>query len=119
MSSKAVPAAPPDRVASYDRLVAAIPEIERKGGSMPYTAVNGNMFSYLDEAGSMAMRLSASDRATFIGRFSTTLHEAYGHVQQEYVTVPDDLLDDTEKLLPYFRASLEYAQSLRPKPTRR
>jgi hypothetical protein len=106
-------------VEAFDRLVAAVPEVERKGGSMPYTSLNGNMFSYLDAAGSMALRLSGPDRATFIGRFKTHLHEAYGIVQREYVTVPDALLDDTEHLLPWFRSSLEYAQSLKPKPTTR
>jgi hypothetical protein len=115
--SQAKSPAPADRVEAYDRLVGAVPEVERKGASMPYTAVNGNMFSYLDAEGSMALRLPTSDRATFIGRFSTRLHEAYGIVQKEYVTVPDALLDDTEALLPWFRSSLEYAQSLKPKPT--
>src|SRR5262245_12418894 len=118
MSAKG-PSAPPDRVESYDRLVAAVPEVARKGATMPYTSVNGNMFSYLDASGSMALRLSAPDRATFIARFSTTLHDAYGHVQKEYVTVPPDLLDDTNRLLPYFEASYAYAQTLKPKPTKR
>ncbi len=126
MSARAVPAkpaakpaAPQARVEAFDRLVAALPEVERKGASMPYTSLNGNMFSYLDAAGSMALRLSGPDRATFIGRFGTQLHEAYGIVQKEYVTVPDQLLDDTEAMLPWFRASLDYASTLKPKPTTR
>jgi len=116
-STNATASAPTDRVDAYDRLVAAVPEVQRKGATMPYTSVNGNMFSYLDASGAMALRLSTADRATFIGRFSTHLHEAYGIVQKQYVTVPGPLLDDTEQLLPWFRSSLEYASSLRPKPT--
>ena len=119
MSPKQKPAAPTDRVEAYDRLVAAVPEVERKGATMPYTAVNGNMFSYLDASGSMAMRLSGSDRTAFIEQFGTKLHEAYGIVQKEYVTVPAALLEDTERLLPYFRASHAYALTLKPKPTKR
>ena len=119
MKAKATPAAPPDRVEAYDRLVAAVPEVERKGASMPYMSVNGNMFSYLDAAGSMALRLSPEDRAAFIARHSTRLHVAHGVVQKEYVTVPGDLLDDPEQLLPSFRAGLAYAQALKAKPTRR
>jgi hypothetical protein len=109
----------PDRIAAYDRLIAALPEVTRKGATMPYTSVNGNMFSYLDASGTMALRLPAADRATFIERFATGLHEAHGTVQEEYVTVPPELLDDTERLLPFLRASYEYAGSLQPKPTRR
>ena len=119
MSPKPSPSASPDRVAAYDRLVAAVPEIERKGATMPYTAVNGNMSSYLDASGSMALRLSATDRTSFIEQFDTTLHEAYGIVQKEYVTVPARLLGDTEGLLPWFRASLAYVLTLKPKPTKR
>lgn len=119
MSPKPTPSAPADRVEAYDRIVAAVPEVERKGATMPYTSVNGNMFSYLDASGSMALRLSAADRAAFIEQGATSLHEAYGIVQKEYVTVPADLLDDTERLLPWFVASHEYALSLKAKPTKR
>ena len=119
MSPKAVPAAPPDRVEAYDRLVGAVVEVERKVATMPYTSVNGNMFSYLDASGVMAMRLSAADRAAFIERFAAGLHEAHGIVQKEYVAVPAAVLDDTELLLPHFRSSYAYALTLRPKPTKR
>jgi len=119
MSPKATPSAPPDRVAAYDRLVAAAADVERKGATMPYTSVNGNMFSYLDASGSMALRLSAADRAAFIEQFATTLHEAYGIVQKEYVTVPAALLGDTKRLLPWLEASHAYALALKPKPTKR
>jgi hypothetical protein len=118
-SKKAVPAAPADRVAAYDRLVKGVPEIERKGASMPYTSVNGNMFSYLDASGAMALRLSVADRAAFIERFATTLHEAYGFIQKEYVSVPPTVLDNADLLLPYLRSSYAYALTLKPKPTKR
>ncbi len=119
MSPKPAPSAPPDRVEAYGRLVAAVPEVERKGATMPYTSVNGNMFSYLDASGSMALRLSEPDRAEFIERFSTTLHHAYGIVQKEYVTVPAELLGDTAHLLRWFRVSHAYALTLKAKPTTR
>ncbi len=109
----------PERLAQFDRLIATQPGIERKGATIPYTSVNGNMFSYLFDAGSLALRLSAADRAAFLERFATTLHHAYGIVQKEYVDVPDALLADTDGLAPWFAASYAYASSLKPKPTRR
>jgi len=33
--------------ASYDKLIAASPGVERKGDTNPYTAHNGNMFTTL------------------------------------------------------------------------
>jgi hypothetical protein len=58
-------------------------------------------------------------REEFIAKYRTTLYHAYGIVQKEYVTVPADLLVATDELAPYFRASFDYATSLRTKPTKR
>ncbi len=112
-------AAPPEAVLQYDRLVATIPEIERKGATLPYTSLNGNMFSYLHQSGLMALRLPEPERSEFLAKYSAKLFEAYGIVQKEYVTVPPDLLADTGGLKPYLEASLAYAKSLKPKPTKK
>jgi hypothetical protein len=77
------------------------------------------MFSYLAATGTLALRLAPADREAFIERFRTGLHEAYGIVQKEYVTVPDEVLDDTATLAPYLAASYAYVSALKPKPTTR
>jgi hypothetical protein len=110
---------PVERIERYDRLIATLPGVARKGATMPYTSVNGNMFSFLTETGTLALRLGPADREAFIERHVTKLHEAHGTVMKEYVTVPDGLLADTEALGPSFRASHEYAAALKPKATRR
>jgi hypothetical protein len=112
-------AIPADRLEQYERLIGTQAGVDRKGATIPYTSVNGNMFSYLDASGALALRLSASDRERFIAEHRTGLHEAYGHVQKEYVTVPDTLVATTDELAPWFAASYAYAKSLRPKPTTR
>jgi hypothetical protein len=109
---------PAEVLAAYDRLIATQEGVQRKGATMPYTSMNGHMFSYLSGGGVLALRLPPADREAFIERYSTTLHEAYGIVQKEYVTVPDGLLADTDQLSPYFRASYAYVAALKPKPTR-
>jgi hypothetical protein len=38
-------AIPPDKLALSEKLIATIPEIERKGAVHPYTSVNGHMFT--------------------------------------------------------------------------
>ncbi len=108
-----------ERLRAYERLVATQPGIERKGATIPYTSMNGNMYSYLDANGTLALRLSPEDREAFMTRHRATLHEAYGIVQREYVSVPDRLLDQTEALREWFAASVRYASTLRPKPTTR
>jgi len=110
---------PPEKLELYEKLVAANPEIERKGATVPYTSLNGNMFSYLHASGGMALRLPAGEREKFLAKYKTGLFEAYGVVQKEYVTVPDALLAKTNELKPYFKMSCEYAKSLKPKPSKK
>ena len=74
----------------YDRLIATQPDVVRKGAAMPYTSVNGNMFSYLQD-GHLVLRLPADERAAFLDRHDTHLHQTHGIVQKEYVDVPDAL----------------------------
>jgi hypothetical protein len=110
---------PADRIEQYDRLIATQAGVERKGASMPYTSLNGHMFSYLADSETLVLRLPAAERSAFLERYATRLHEAYGIVQKEYVDVPDALFADTEQLRPYFALSHAYVASLKPKPTRR
>jgi hypothetical protein len=117
--AKKEPSIPPDSLVHYDRLVSAVPEIERKGVSVPYTSHNGHMFSYLNEEGKMALKLPSGEREAFLEKYQTTLFHAYGIVQKEFVTVPDELLADTEALKPYLQRSFEFVQTLKPKPTKK
>src|SRR5262245_38523536 len=118
-AKKAKPEVAPTIVALYDALVAIVPNVERKGASVPYTSLNGNMFSYLAADGALALRLPKGAREAFLEKYQTTLMQAYGIVQKEYVAVPADLLKKTEELKPYLEASFEYAKSLKPKPTKK
>ncbi|HJZ82480.1 MAG TPA: hypothetical protein VKD91_19105 [Pyrinomonadaceae bacterium] len=109
-----------DKIAQYERLVATIPEVERKGADNPYTSLNGNMFSLLQSPdGRLALRLAEKDREAFLKKHKTKLFEAYGVVMKEYVAVPDSLLPKTKELQKYFAMSYEYAQTLKPKPTKK
>lgn len=116
---KAPPGAPSDKVQLYDKLVATNPLVERKGAGVPYTSVNGNMFSYLSKEGKVELRLPEGEREAFLKKYKAKLCEAYGVVQVEYVEVPDALLSRTSELKKYFDASYEYVRSLKPKSTTR
>jgi TfoX/Sxy family transcriptional regulator of competence genes len=117
--ARPVPRAAADAVTLYDALLATNPEIERKGATMPYTSVNGNMFSLLTADGTLALRLAASDREAFLERYKTTLCEQNGVVLKEYVRVPAALLKKTRELAKYLELSYRYARSLKPKATTR
>jgi TfoX/Sxy family transcriptional regulator of competence genes len=107
------------RVDLYDKLIATIPGIERKGDANPYTSLNGNMFTLLQGSRSLAIRLPEDKREEFLKKHKTTLFEAYGAVMKEYVAVPDALLKNTKELQKYLEFSYEYARTLKPKPTKK
>jgi hypothetical protein len=103
----------------YEKVVAALAGVERKGDTMPYMSLNGHMFSVLHKDGSVALRLPAAEREAFLKKYKTTLSSQYGTVQPEYVVVPDSLLAKTNELRRFFEISLAYVGSLKPKPTTR
>jgi len=111
---------PGERVTLYEKLIATLPGVERKGADNPYTALNGNMFSLLlSPEGRLALRLPKDEREQFLKKYKTTLFEAYGAVMQEYVAVPEALLKKTKELEKYFALSFAYAKTLKPKPTKK
>jgi hypothetical protein len=103
----------------YDKLVATIPSVERKGAAMPYTSLNGHMFSFLTPTGQLALRLPDEARAAFLKKYQAKLCEQHGTVLKEYVEVPATLLKKTAELKEYFDQSHAYVGSLKPKPTTR
>ena len=109
----------PDRLEAYERLVATVPGLERKGAKMPYTSVAGHMSSFLAEDGTLALRLAAADRERFMEEHGAVLHQAHESVLAQFVSVPDALADDVDLLRPWFAASHAYVSSLKPKATKR
>jgi hypothetical protein len=108
-----------DKLNLYKDLVATNPNIELKGSAVPYTSVNGNMFSYLSKEGRLELRLPAGEREAFLKKYEAKLCEAYGKVQPEYVEVPDSLFSSTRELKKLFDISHAYAGSLKAKPTKK
>ncbi len=108
---------PADKLALFDKLIAANPKIERKGANNAYAAVNGNMFLLMQPSGKLAMRLPDDARDEFLRKYQTKLFEAYGAVMKEYVAVPDALLEKTKELQKYLELSYEYVKKLKPKPS--
>jgi TfoX/Sxy family transcriptional regulator of competence genes len=111
---------PAEKVALYEKAVATLPGVERKGADNPYTSLNGNMFSLLSAVTeTMALRLPTETREAFLKKYKSKLFEVYGAVMKEYVTVPNALLKNTKELQKYMALSYEYAKTLKPKASKK
>ena len=106
-----------DQLKLYQKLVATNPAVELKGATVPYTSLNGHMFSHLSKEGKLAVRLPEAEREAFLKRYKARLCQACGVVQPEYVEVPDSVLAATAELKRFFDCSYQYAGSLKAKPT--
>jgi TfoX/Sxy family transcriptional regulator of competence genes len=107
-----------EKIEIYDELIASIPEIKRKGKNVPYTSLNGNMFTFLDK-GTLAVRLSKDDREEFTNKYNSEPMVSYEAVMKEYVKIPDELLNNMDVLKQYLAKSFEYAKTLKPKATKK
>jgi hypothetical protein len=112
---KSTPTAYAANLLLYDKVLAAVPGVERKGDTVPYTSHNGHMFSYLSKQGVMALRLPDKDRDVFLKKYATRLCTQYGIVQKEYVDVPNTLLRKTTELKRWLEVSFAYVGELKPK----
>ncbi|MHA2162188.1 MAG: TfoX/Sxy family protein [Candidatus Thorarchaeota archaeon] len=108
-----------DKLELYEKLIATHPDIERKGKTMPYTSHNGHMFTLLAKSESLGIRLPKEHREAFLEKYKTTLFEQYGAIMKEYVTVPAELLKNTDELKQYLELSYEYVKTLKPKPSKK
>jgi len=104
-----------ERLAIYDQLVDLCPRFDRKGKTMPYTSANGYMFSLLNKAAELGIRLSKESGERFKEEHETTIFKSYGAVMRGYVLIPDAMLDDLETLSTYLDEAYDHVMSLEPK----
>lgn len=109
-----------DRVVEiYRALVAEHEELAVKGAKLAYTAMNGNMFSFVDGDGLLCIRLSNEDKAAFEAAYGTGDVIQHGSVMRGYVPVPEVMLGDMAALREVFAQCVVNARSLKPKPTKK
>ena len=108
-----------DTRAILERLAEAEPGLTVKGKKMPYLAVNGNMFAFVDPEGALCLRYAEADRAALAAEFGTGPVMQYNAVMRGYVAIPEAVIADAARLAALFGQCVEHARRLKPKPTKR
>ena len=117
MAKKKKPDAPEERVELYDKLIETLPDQKRKGAAAAYTSLNGHMFSFVDKTGDFAFRYSEARKKELMEELGAKESIQYNSVMRGYIVVPENLMEDFDKLAELFKESYEYISSLEPKPT--
>jgi hypothetical protein len=103
----------------YIRAVAKQKDIKIKGAKTSYTAINGNMFSFVDDQARICLRFSEERKAELNDIYVSTDVLQYGAVMRGYVPLSAEVTADEKALDKLFSESLEFAKNLKPKPTKR
>ena len=107
---------PPEALDAYRAVVESSESgAEVKGAKNPYTSRNGHMFSFLDPAGTMALRFSDDLTEEFRSTYESGDVIQYGSTMRGYSSVPADLLADSGTLAEWFDRSWQWIGTLPPK----
>ncbi len=117
--AKKKPNAPEERIELYDKLIAKLPDQKRKGAANAYTSLNGHMFSFVDKNGEFAFRYSDARKKELIEELGAKESIQYNSVMRGYIVIPENLMDDLDRLSDLFAESFEYISSVPPKPTKK
>lgn len=102
---------------TYAALVAQTPGLKLKGKASDYTAMNGNMFSFLSSDGVLAFRVHKDQRTAFIEAHPEAVVVQYNTVMKHYIGLPDALIQDGPAMEALWAQVVAHAHTLKPKPT--
>lgn len=104
-----------DALKIYDAITEACTGFERKGKKMIYTSSNGYMFTLLNKAAEIGIRLPKDEAAKFMEEYNTGFYYSHGAKMKDYVLVPESLWANKNLMVNSFEQSFAYVNSLPPK----
>jgi len=107
------------KLEQFDRIVAQVPGLERKGKTMPYCSDNTYMFALFNKAGEVGFRLSKTDQLQFLEDFDSGPYLSYGATMKDYVRIPESMVQDEKSAAIYLEKAWKYVQGLPPKKDRK
>lgn len=97
----------------YEKLVEENPNFKGKGKATSYTSSNGYMFSFVNKANEIGIRLSKEDTKIFSEKYEVKPFISHGAKMRDYVTIPNQaLINDWEFISNLLQKSFEYVNSL-------
>ena len=104
----------------YQSLVSDHSNLAVKGAANKYTAMNGNMFSFLNkDDATFCFRYSEAGKKAYNDANGTNDVISYGAVMHGYVVMSPEIMADDAALKDHFARCVEHAKTLKPKPTKK
>lgn len=107
-------------MADYDEMLALYQRccdaagIARKGKTSPYTSSNGHMFSQLNKAAELGIRLPKPRQAELADVFGAGPFKSYGATMRDYVCLTGDMLGDETLIADLLKEGLAFVEAMPP-----
>ena len=98
----------------YDKIIASLPNITRKGKATPYTSTNGYMFTFITKEKELAMRFSHKQIEDIISQGGSEVMQ-HGKLVKDFVLIPRSWLVDSTRIAELVMNSFDHTNSLKPK----
>lgn len=102
-----------ETLALYDRACAAA-GIPRKGKGSPFTSSNGHMFSSLNKAGELGVRLSKERQRALGETYDAGPFKSYGATMRDYVCLTEEMLADESLIAALLKEGLAFVEAMPP-----
>lgn len=100
-------------LALYDRACTAA-EIPRKGKNLVYTSANGHMFSQMNKAGELGIRLPKPRQKELGERHGAGAFKSYGATMRDYICLTDAMLADEALMVGLLKEALAFVEAMPP-----
>lgn len=98
----------------YGRAVAASDRFERKGKTMPYTSANGHMFSLVNKAGELGIRLPKSRQAELLDQYGAGPFTSHGATMRDYSCLTAEMLTDDALVTALLEEGFAFVSAMPP-----
>lgn len=97
----------------YSKLISENPNFSKKGKTTAYTSSNGYMFSYVNKANEIGIRLSKEDTELFAEKYEVLPFISHGSKMRNYVLISKEALkNDWNFVSEMLQKSFEHVNSL-------
>lgn len=100
-------------LAIYDRACAAT-DIPRKGKNLVYTSANGHMFSQMNKAGELGVRLPKPRQQDMGDEYGAGPFKSYGATMRDYICLTEGMLANEDLIAALLTEALAFVESMPP-----
>ena len=110
-----MPSTDPRVMSAFDLMIQGVDGVERLGATMPYVALNGNMYAAISRLNVIGILVDDDEWKSFTLAGGTPFEMVHGIALKGFGAVPESMHRDRLQLQSWFRRAYAAAENLPPK----